>query len=296
MVLSIGEILVDMIEGKEKTFQMFMGGAPFNVAVNARQCGVGSAFIGRTGQDIAGNFINEQIKLYNLTDCDIQIDSKRNTTLAFVSIDKHGEREFTFFRHDTADFNLEIAKIDFNKYKNLKIVHLGSLMLSEKKGIKFAKEVVKKIRQNNLIFSFDVNFRYDLYENKKEANKAYMYFIERADILKFSAEEILDYTGKDTIEKAVLKLNNKKILLVTMGGEGSCFSLRGGDLVKVSTIKVVPVDTTGAGDAFYGAILAGIEKEGYENLNNEKMFDIVKNANIKGAQATQHKGAVKIGE
>jgi sugar/nucleoside kinase (ribokinase family) len=56
MILSIGEILVDMIGDKENAYRMFIGGAPFNVAVNARQAGAGTGFVGRIGKDVAGRF------------------------------------------------------------------------------------------------------------------------------------------------------------------------------------------------------------------------------------------------
>jgi fructokinase len=293
MILSIGEILVDMIGDTNNTFQMFIGGAPFNVAVNAKQSGAKAGFVGRIGKDVAGNFIEDSIKLYKLDYANLQQDNIRNTTLAFVALDRFGERNFTFFRHDTADFNLDIGDIDFDKYKDLNIVHIGSLMLSEKRGIEFAKAMVKKIKDKNLLFSFDVNFRYDLYPAKEDAFKAYKKFIEKADILKFSSDEILDYTKEVSLQKAIEKVNCKGLLLITLGSEGSMFCING-ETEIVETVKVNPVDTTGAGDAFYGAILAKIDEIGYANLNKENLTMALRFANTKGAKATLHKGAVSI--
>lgn len=291
MILSIGEILVDMIEGQGNNFQMFAGGAPFNVAVNAKQSGAVAGFIGRIGRDVAGKFITKAVGDYKLNYTDLQLDGERNTTMAFVALDENGERYFTFFRHDTADFNLDINEIDFNKYKDLKIVHVGSLMLSEPKGVEFARKIVDKIKANKLIFSFDVNFRYDLYLNKADAYKAYKFFIENADILKFSDDEIIDYTGEKDLTNAISKLKHKGLLLITLGSKGSMFSLNGESRI-VETIKVKPVDTTGAGDAFYGAMLAKIDETGYANLTVDNMVEKAKYANMKGAKATLHKGAV----
>ncbi|HOO22627.1 MAG TPA: carbohydrate kinase [Clostridia bacterium] len=291
MILSIGEILVDMIGDKENAYRMFIGGAPFNVAVNARQAGAGTGFVGRIGKDVAGRFIKQQISAFNLDYVSLQEDKERNTTLAFVALDETGERYFTFFRHDTADFNLSLDEINFNEFKDLRIVHLGSLMLSEQKGVEFAEEMVKRIKKSEYLFSFDVNFRYDLYKTKEDAFRAYKPFIERADILKFSQDEILDYTRETSLVRAIEKLNCKGLLLITLGSEGSMFAF-GGKSRIVETIKVKPVDTTGAGDAFYGAALAHIDRIGFENLNTENLTEILKAANEKGAKATLHKGAV----
>lgn len=294
MILCIGEILTDMIEGADNCFQMFVGGAPFNVAVNAKQSGAEAAFVGRVGKDAAGIFIQNKAKLYSLDFLDLQTDDVRNTTLAFVALDENGERYFTFFRHQTADFFIDLQQIDFSCYPNVNIVHVGSLMLSEKEGRQIAKRLVDRIKQNNLVFSFDVNFRYDLYKDKAEAFKAYRPFIEQADILKMSADEIMDYTQTDNLEEAVSALKFAGLLLITLGAEGSMFVLDGIS-AKVETVKVTPVDTTGAGDAFYGAALALIDSIGYENLNEKNLKEILKQANVKGAKATLHKGAVSLG-
>lgn len=51
MILSIGEILADFIGEDETKFRMCCGGAPFNVAVNAKHAGAKVGFIGRVGKD-----------------------------------------------------------------------------------------------------------------------------------------------------------------------------------------------------------------------------------------------------
>ena len=119
MILSIGEILADMVgETVDGTlaFKSFCGGAPFNVAVNAKKASASVGFIGRVGKDVIGRFVTEEAKKAKLDYLDIQEDDERNTTLAFVTL-TDGERDFAFNRHDTADFNIDINEIEFEKYK-----------------------------------------------------------------------------------------------------------------------------------------------------------------------------------
>ena len=160
MILSIGEILADMIGESvdgTMTFKSFCGGAPFNVAVNAKSAGAKVAFLGRVGKDPIGKFLIAEAGKANLDRLDIQTDLDRNTTLAFVTL-KDGERDFAFYRHDTADFNVDIDSVDFADYEGLEIVHLGSLMLSEENGKALAQKVVQKTRALNKKLSFDLNF------------------------------------------------------------------------------------------------------------------------------------------
>ena len=293
MILCIGEILADMVGEKAESgmlFKSFCGGAPFNVAVNAKNAGAKVSFVGRVGNDPVGRFLTQEAKKANLDSLDIQVDDVRNTTLAFVTL-TDGERDFAFYRHDTADFNTDINGIEWDKYSDLNIVHLGSLMLSEKAGRKFAKSIAKKTKAMGKTLSFDVNFRKDIYKDFADALKAYKPFVECADIVKFSDDEILDFTGEKDIEKAVSMIAKpNKLILVTLGSKGSSYyynDIKG----VVATEKVKPIDTTGAGDAFFGAFLANVEGK---ELNKENIELAMQKANKAGADATQFLGAIKL--
>ena len=220
MILSVGEILADMIGQKVNgvtTFKAFCGGAPFNLAVNAKQSGAKVGFVGRVGNDVIGRFVLCEAQKAHLDRLDIQIDAERNTTIAFVTL-TYGERDFAFNRHDTADFNIDFDDIDFESYENLEIVHLGSLMLSEQKGREFAEKIANKASELGAKLTFDMNFRKDIYKNFEDAKRAYAPFVERADIIKFSDDELADYTGiSDMDEAAKSVLKKDKLLLVTLG-------------------------------------------------------------------------------
>lgn len=293
MILCIGEILADLI-GKEEngrySYDMFIGGAPFNVAVNAKRAGAKVGFVGRVGKDPIGKFLITTAKKANLDYIDIQADGERNTTLAIVSLN-NGERDFAFFRHDTADFNIDMSKIDIERYTDLNIVHLGSLMLSEEKGRDLANNIVKAVKKEGKLLSFDVNFRMDLYNDTESAIKAYKPFIEAADILKFSEDEIKAYTKKEDLEAAVNAVKKENaLLLISMGSLGSMYVYN--DLSGViPSKKVVPVDTTGAGDAFFGTTLSYLDGKEFTKENIEFAL---KKGNEAGAETVLFKGAVKI--
>lgn len=294
MILSVGEILADMIGQKEDgvtTFKAFCGGAPFNLAVNAKQSGAKVGFVGRVGNDVIGRFVLGEAQKAHLDRLDIQIDAERNTTIAFVTL-TDGERDFAFNRHDTADFNIDFDDIDIWDYKDLNIVHLGSLMLSEQKGRELAEKIANKASELGAKLSFDMNFRKDIYKNFEDAKRAYAPFVERADIIKFSDDELADYTGiSDMDEAAKSVLKKDKLLLVTLGKSGSAYYYNDlkGIVPSISGVKCV--DTTGAGDAFFGAFLANIEGK---ELTEENIVYAMQQGNIKGAKSTEFYGAIEL--
>lgn len=292
MILVIGEILADMI-GKDSDGKLdlaaYVGGAPFNVAVNAKQAGAKVGFIGRVGSDPLGAFLKRNAARANLDYLDVQTDPVRNTTIAFVTL-TDGERDFAFLRNGTADYFIDVKNLDLNAFSNLNVVHLGSLMLSESEGVVLANDIAEKAKAANKLLSFDVNFRTDLYQDFDAAKKAYAPFIEKADILKFSDDEILAFTGLSDINTAIDKVYRKDmLLLITMGAKGSKYVYN--DLSGfILSDPVKPVDTTGAGDAFFGAVLANIDGK---KLNKQTIEAAVKAGNLSGANATQFFGAVK---
>lgn len=294
MILSVGEILADMIGQKVDgvtTFKAFCGGAPFNLAVNAKQSGAKVGFVGRVGNDVIGRFVLGEAQKAHLDRLDIQIDAERNTTIAFVTL-TDGERDFAFNRHDTADFNIDFDDIDFESYENLEIVHLGSLMLSEQKGREFAEKIANNASELGAKLSFDMNFRKDIYKNFEDAKRAYAPFVECADIIKFSDDELTDYTGiSDMDEAAKSVLKKDKLLFVTLGKSGSAYYYNDlkGIVPSISGVKCV--DTTGAGDAFFGAFLANIEGK---ELTEENIVYAMQQGNIKGAKTTEFYGAIEL--
>ena len=292
MILSIGEILADMVVSKDDNNQLgmrsFLGGAAFNVAANIQSFGIDSTFIGRVGNDLIGKYLIEQAQEYHLANSQIQIDPLRNTTLAFVLIDK-GERYFTFYRHDTADYHIDISNISLKQYQ---IVHLGSLMISNKEGYQIAKSIVEKVKKAHKLLSFDLNIRLDLYDNIDSLKKSYQYFIQEADILKLSEDECQMITGCQTALDGlnILKKDNK-LVVVTCGKNGSYYAYHN-EIEFIPSSPVIPIDSTGAGDAFFGALLAQLDKVDFYRLEKSELNQMIKKANKNGAIATQYYGAI----
>jgi len=287
MILCVGEILADMI-GAEKEgsyiFERKAGGAPFNVACGIKKFGGSSAFAGSVGDDLIGDFLINFAKEKNLDGIIIDRLPDRNTTLAFVQLDKAGERSFCFYRKNTADYCL--PKLSDEVISNADIVYIGSLMISEASGYKYALKLAKRAHTLGKIVAFDVNFRTDIFRDSDSAKKRYMQMLEKADILKFSEDEITIF-GEQYI-------NNKlkdKLVCISLGADGSEWRL-GGKSGKVKSIAVKPVDTTGAGDAFFAGVLKGLDGVPREGYTAELLNSVFVEANVCGALNTLGKGAI----
>lgn len=292
MIFSCGEVIADLIEIDKGEYKFCVGGAPLNVAYIINQLDGDVIFVGNVGEDILGKQIIDFVKQSRMSTNYLFVDSKRNTSMSFVNNSKNGERTFTFARKNGADYNIPLETIDL--IGNADIVHIGSLLFSEKAGFKYTKKLIKRAKKLKKVISIDVNFRSELFETKEQAISIYAKLLSKADIIKMSSEEIEIFSGTKDIYRGLKNLvsPNQKAF-VTLGSEGS-FLYANGTFYKEPTIKVTSVDTTGAGDAFYGCILNEIDQIGYDDFfKNENIIrKSLRKANICGAYSTTKKGSL----
>lgn len=294
-ILCPGEALIDFVGIEAKplvectSFEKKAGGAPANAAGAMSKLGCDSYFIGSVGNDPFGKFLLSQMEKYNINTSLVTMSDKF-TTLAYVSIDDNGERDFIFNRG--ADEDLVLGDMEF--VTNFDCIHFasataflgGQLMDSYYKLLEAA-------RKENKLITFDANYRDALFSDKVDIFKEHCnIFISNSNIVKLSEEEAMLLTGKQSMIDAgseIVKLGCD-YLLITLGSEGTLV-FDNANVRQVPSEYVKAVDTTGAGDAFIGTVIAkSVQKP---NLNFDSMCEIVKFANKIGALTTQKFGALE---
>ncbi|ASW43284.1 carbohydrate kinase family protein [Clostridium isatidis] len=298
-VFCIGELLIDFI-GKDNikdlsktvNFEKKAGGAPANVAASVCKLGGEAYFLGQVGNDSFGKFLIESLKK---VDINVEMTKMEGyTTLAFVSIDEKGERDFEFHRGSDGDYRF--SSIDLSKISDKDIIHFGSatgFLEGELKNTYY--KLLEYAKENNIFISFDPNYRDALIT--KDKLEAFIEdcknFIKLSDFVKLSDEEIKLITEEESIELAVKKLHKMgaKIVAVTLGAKGTLISNGASEIVP--SIKIKQVDSTGAGDAFVGAVLKQLsEQEDNKNISFSKWKEIVSYANKVGAITCTNYGAI----
>lgn len=288
MIICVGEILADMTGRTchgHMEFTCFAGGAPFNVACCLKKLGAACGFCGSVGQDAIGNFLVDVAQKQQFDYLYLQREEERNTTLAFVEVDGAGERTFSFYRKNTADAYLPQAEIS-RIVRLADIVHIGSLPLSSTHGREFADELIACTHACGKKVSFDVNYRSDIFSCEEEAVWLYRKYIEAADIVKFSEEELPMFAEGASQEERLRKVAGAhKTVLLTLGSRGSMLCAAGNIYcTPAATVQEIE-DTNGAGDAFMAGVLASIDG-GQADPNV-----VLRMGNACGALAVSQKGA-----
>jgi len=300
-IYCIGELLIDFVAenqgndlSKADVFTKKPGGAPANVACAIAKLGGKSKFIGAVGKDPFGTYLLDVLK-GNKVDTSLAQRTKTFTTLAYVSIADDGERDFVFSRG--ADIKLKYDSSVKQGFKG-SIVHLGAAtaLLGGSLEEAYSHYFFDALTYNSFI-SFDPNFRGDLWKGDEQTFvKKCMPFVEKAHLCKFSLEEAQLLSGQKDTEKACAVLHEigTPVITITSGKNGTLISTP--NLKKtVESIKVDPVDTTGAGDSFIGCLLYQISRlsDPHEILEDtEPLTEMVRKANKAGAITTTDYGAI----
>ena len=293
-ILCIGEILIDFtpVVGMEHSYTANPGGAPANVAVSASRNGIKTGFLGKLGNDDFGRLLKKTMEDNNVELLCSELTDKATTTMAFVSLDENGDRSFTFARKPGADLLLDtddVNKVDLSSWD---IVHAGSVSqsgLPERDAVLLA---LSKARSLGKIVSFDVNFR-DKIWSFEECKKEVIKILPYVDLLKISDEELDFVGGKDNICSFMHEYDITAVAL-TLGGDGSEIFFE--DRSEFfSSMDVKAVDTTGAGDAYWGGFLSSLLHQGVKSVSDitwESLEVAAKYGTISGGLCVQRHGGI----
>lgn len=285
-----GDAVVDLIPDTENTYLKCPGGAPANVAVAIARLNGDAAFFGRVGQDPMGRFLKATLNKESVNSEFMRLDEMQRTSTVVVDLDANGERSFTFMVKPSADQFL--LPTDIPAFKPHEWLHVCSIALANEPSRSSTFQAMRDIKRAGGYVSFDPNLREEVWANPSEILDVVREAIALADVVKFSDDELLYLTQTDSLDQGIAALDafNNTLVLITQGAKGSIILFEDQQtLVTVEPIE--PVDTTGAGDAFVGGLLAKLASHN-DWAERETVFLAVKMANACGALATTKKGAM----
>ncbi|MFV0411689.1 MAG: carbohydrate kinase family protein [Oscillospiraceae bacterium] len=298
-VIALGECLVDFV-CTEANGKLLMegnpGGAPANVLAIAAKLGLSTAMVCKVGKDSFGSFLRGQIAGAGIDARYVLEDSLHPTTLAIVRLNEQGNRSFTFYRNQTADIMLHRNDLPLGAIQNARVLHFGALSLCNEPSREATFTAVQAARESGVCISYDPNLRPPLWENLALAKQMMLRGMALAHLAKISDEELFFLTEKAEAEAvAALFKEFPLALLAVTKGPGGCTLYTREKSYFGPAFNTPSVDTTGAGDAFWGACLTWLLEHGLNaglpapGANLGELLDF---ANAAGSLSTTRKGAI----
>ncbi|MGW9817171.1 carbohydrate kinase family protein [Staphylococcus cohnii] len=304
-LLAIGEALIDFIPNQKDSklkdvegFTRQVGGAPCNVACTTTKLGGQAEMITQLGNDAFGDLIVENISNIGVHTNYIRRTDEANTALAFVSLTKEGERDFSFYRKPSADMLYQPSNIDAITVTENDMLHFCSVDLVDSPMKQAHKALINKVKSASGTIIFDPNVRLPLWTSEEECKNAIREFLPLAHVLKISDEELTFVTGNKVEKEAIAWLfqGSVEAVIYTKGKEGAEIHFKDGTVIDHSGYKVKAIDTTGAGDAFIGALINRLAVSDIDNpiaalkVQGENILEF---SNIVAAKVTTKYGAIE---
>ena len=300
-VVALGELLIDFTcqsvdTDGYPTMAAHPGGAPANFLAALSQFGAKTALLGKVGTDAFGKLLTATLEKAGIETRGLIATDDVFTTLAFVTLDETGNREFSFSRKPGADTCIAFEELDLSLIDEAKVFHFGTLSLTHEPARSATCQAVDYAKKAGKLITYDPNLRKPLWKDLEEAKSALLWGLEQADVVKISDEEVEFLFGMGVQEGAAHILNQfgVKLVFVTCGADGCFFQnpLAKGHVPSLSGIQVV--DTTGAGDIFGGSAVYKLLQTGKapEALTEEELTDIVRFACTAAGLSTTRPGGI----
>lgn len=300
-VVALGELLIDFApvstdESGYPTIKAQPGGAPGNFLAALQKYGCSTALIGKVGADSFGKLLIGTMTEKGISTRGILADPKVFTTLAFVTLDATGNREFSFARKPGADTCLTAEELPFYLLDACSVFHFGTLSLTSEPARTATQKAVAYAREHGKLISFDPNLRKPLWPSDEAAKEQIEWGLHQSDIVKISDEEIEFLWGLSPEEGAqkLLKEYGVRLVYATLGPKGCHFANRNGCGEVPSPTGIHVVDTTGAGDIFGGSAMSRFLRLGKapEDLTVEEMRAVTRFACCAASLSTQTHGGI----
>lgn len=299
-VIAMGELLIDFTcvgsdGGGYPTMAAHPGGAPANFLAALTEYGMKTALLGKVGDDTFGKLLIGTLQKAGIETGGIVTDPDAFTTLAFVTIDRTGNREFAFARKPGADTRLRFEELKLSLIDQARVFHFGTLSLTDEPARSATRQAVAYARAAGKLITLDPNLRKPLWQSPAAAKAQILWALAQADVVKISDEEV-EFLWDCTPEAAAEKLLDEfgvSLAMVTLGANGAYLKNRNAACyVKCPSVR--PIDTTGAGDIFGGSALSRLLALDVapESLTAEQLAQIGRFASAAASLSTERMGGI----
>lgn len=300
-VVALGELLIDFtMTGTDAdgypTMAAHPGGAPANFLAALASFGKRTALLGKVGTDTFGRLLTNTLEQAGIETRGLIASDDVFTTLAFVTLDDSGDREFSFARKPGADTCIRFEEIDLSLIDGAKVFHFGTLSLTDEPARETTQRTVAYAKERGKLITFDPNLRKPLWKSLETAKEQMLWGLHQADVVKISDEEVEFLFGLKPQEGAehILKHFGVRLVFVTCGAQG-CYYSNGAACATVPSLAGIQVvDTTGAGDIFGGSAVYKLLEAGKapEQLSKAELDEIVAFACTAAGLSTTRPGGI----
>ena len=275
MIGTVGESLVDIVNGKER-----IGGCPFNVALAASRLGAPVTFFGKISKDNYGLMLLERM-IDNGVLFDPQLCNAPQPTLCSRAVvDAEGKASYVFDYEGTAACNITEDELftAFCNETDIDMILIGSISLVMEPGCNAIMPAIRRLQKRPVLF-LDPNVRPSLIKDPDAYRKMILDLAGECELVRVSDEDLAYLFPGITTADAESRMRKacRGSLIVTKGSQGSTWYAEDFSVDAPCFNPGMIVDTIGCGDTFDGAVIAWLERNGFiRNIKGLSREDVEK--------------------
>lgn len=288
-ILALGEPMVEFNqtgEGGGRTYLQGFGGDTSNAAIAAARQGASVGYLSAVGDDVYGQMLRELWRREGVDAGGVRTDAQAFTAVYFVTHDAQGHH-FSFFRKGSAASRMAPQDLPRERIAAAKVLHLSGISAAiSDSACDTCFAAVEVARAAGVQVSFDTNLRLKLWPIAR-ARAVMRDLMRQSDICLPSLEDVQAISGLREPEALLdfcLTLG-AKVVALKLGAQGALVT-DGKERWALPAHRCTPVDATGAGDTFGGALLARL-------VAGDALRDAARYAVVASALSTQGYGAVE---
>lgn len=233
------------------------GGISLNAGVTMARLGMQVGLLSYVGNDAWSTVVRDLLKTEGIDDTTLMVHPTEPTSTTVVAIDHKGER--SFFHCVGAPKKLDARTIlaQLSLFARTRFLLLGYYSLMPQLESDLA-EVFQRVREVGCRTAMDV-------AGDGGSMQPLDKILPHLDVFIPSLDEAMHQTGHEEPTKMIATYRNcgaPGLIGLKLGSKGVLLSPADNDLIKVDVVTPpsAVVDTTGAGDSFYGGLLTGLIK------------------------------------
>lgn len=268
-VLSMGRCGVDFYSNdighplrEARSFNVYVGGCPTNVAVGTRRLGLRSALLTRVGAEPMGDFIFSFLEAEGVDTRTIVRDRQHLCGLVVLGIEPPDRFPLTFYREQCADIHLNLDDVAAAPVEDAHLLFISGTGLSREPSASATTAAVERAQAAGGTVMLDLDYRPTLWDDPRAFGPTVRRVLAAVDLAVGTEEEIMAAASEDDVERATRRLlavgRNLRALVVKRGQQGSTVFAAEGQRLEARPYPVKVLNVLGAGDAYVSGFLYGV--------------------------------------
>ena len=300
-VLCLGELMLDMVareaaDGSITGFDMKPGGAAGNVAVAAGRLGLRPGVIAKVSGDFFGRVMKKTMEDEGVDTTALVMDPDRKIVMAFVTYDDQKKPDYLFYRENAASASLGADEIRPEWFDGAKVLYYSSMGLVRDPLRTANYQAAKLAAEAGARIAFDPNIRFGVWPSREAVREQVLKMMELVNICKMNDEEMAFLFGEGDIAARCRGIMSAfprmELVAITLGAEGAFLMNRAGEWARVGALANDVVDTMGAGDSFFAALLERAVRSGFRYESRQQLRTMLEYANAAALLTARRPGAI----